>query len=67
MAMWLGAIVGFLSLITMAFGVFVHDREIADLQADFRQMESDVHDKEMACKVLEATVSSKNYSHSFCK
>lgn len=69
LATWLGLLVALLSLITMAFGVYTHDREIADMQSDVRQLQNDVHDKEMACKVLEvkASISSKDYTHTYCK
>lgn len=74
LAAWLGGLVAFLSLLTTAVGVFVLERENDDLYREIgrldRKMDSledDAQDKEIACKVLEASISSARYKHNYCK
>ncbi|MFW0776338.1 MAG: hypothetical protein ACN2B6_01280 [Rickettsiales bacterium] len=69
---WIGALVAFLSLVVMAVGVFVLEREnddiyreITGLERRVEGVERDLHEKEKACEVLEATIQSRQYKHTY--
>ena len=71
---WIGALVAFLSLVITAVGVFVLEREnddiyreMARLDSKLEDIEGDLHRKEIACEVLEATITNGEYSHGYCK
>ena len=73
-ATWAAVVASVTSLLVIAFGVFVLEREIDDLYRRFSSLDSsvdslsdDYNEQRISCEVLEATVSSSKYTYTFNK
>ena len=73
-ATWAAVVASVTSLLVIAFGVFVLEREIDDLYRRFSALDSkvdslsdDYNEQRISCEVLEATVSSSKYTYTFNK